>query len=96
MDCLLAINVEYSIIGDKQSACTLILVGIATSWKLAQTTIHNNGLLGEGTVERFYLNEGRTIGNFYFSIVPMDTLGVDLQLEKGQISFWVDLTASAV
>jgi len=38
--------------------------------------IHNNGLLGEGKIKRFYLDVGRIIGDFHFSIVPMGTSGV--------------------
>jgi len=34
--------------------------------------IHNNGLLGEGKIKRFYLDVGRIIGNFHFSIVPWE------------------------
>jgi len=33
--------------------------------------IHNNGLLGEGKIEHFYLEVGGIIGNFHFSIVPL-------------------------
>jgi len=40
--------------------------------------IHNNGLLGEGKIERFYLDAGRIIDNFHFSIVPVGTLGVNI------------------
>jgi len=40
--------------------------------------IHNNGLLGEGKIECFYLVLGRIIGNFHLSIVPMGTLGVNI------------------
>ena len=40
--------------------------------------IHNNGLLGEGKIERVYLDAGRNIDNFHLSIVPMGTLGVNI------------------
>jgi len=40
--------------------------------------IRNNGLLGEGKIERFYLDVGRIIGNFHFSIVPLGTLSVNI------------------
>jgi len=34
--------------------------------------IHNNGMLDKGKTEHFYLNIGRIIGNFHFSIVPQE------------------------
>jgi len=39
-----------------------------------KTEIHNNSLLGEGKFKTFYLNIGRLMGNFHFSIVPVGTL----------------------
>jgi len=36
--------------------------------------IHNNGLLGEGKIDSFYLDIGRFIDNFHFSVVPLETL----------------------
>ena len=38
--------------------------------------IHNNGVLGESKIERFYLDVGRIVGNFQFCIVSMGTLGI--------------------
>ena len=32
---------------------------------------HNKGLLGEGKIKCFYLDIGRIIGNFHFSIIPI-------------------------
>jgi len=49
------------------------------------TDIHNNGLLGEGKSERFYVDVGRIIGNFHFSIVPKGTLGVNISSKEGVI-----------
>ena len=46
--------------------------------------IHNNGLLGESKIERFYLNVGRIIGNFHFSIVAMKTLGANTFFGEGE------------
>jgi len=46
--------------------------------------IHNNGLLGKSKIEHFYrgdyfyLDVGRIICNFHFSIVPIGTLGVNI------------------
>jgi len=40
--------------------------------------IHNNGLLGKGKIESFYLDIGRVIGNFYFSTVPVGNLGINI------------------
>jgi len=30
--------------------------------------IHNNGLLGEGKIDSFYLDVGRIVGNFHFPL----------------------------
>jgi len=38
--------------------------------------MHNIGLLGGSKIDSFYLDVGRIIGNFHFSIVPVETLGV--------------------
>jgi len=43
--------------------------------------IHNNGLLDEGNIGRFYLDVGINIGNFHFSIIPVGTLGVNISSE---------------
>jgi len=40
-----------------------------------KTEIHNSSLQSEGKIESFYLDVGRIIGNFHFSIVPVETLG---------------------
>ena len=64
-----------------------------------KTAIHNNGLWGEGKVERFYLDVGRIIDNFNFSIVPMGTLDVNISsYGRGKFLFWGEggWTASAV
>ena len=38
--------------------------------------INNNCLLSEGEIQSSCLDVGRIIGNFYFSVVPMGTLGL--------------------
>ena len=40
--------------------------------------IHNNDLLGDGKSERFYLDVGRIIRNFHLSIVPVESLGMNI------------------
>ena len=44
---------------------------------------YNNGLLGEGKSECFYLDVGRIIGNFHLSIVPVGNLGVNISIFGG-------------
>jgi len=60
--------------------------------------MHTNGLLGEGKIDSFYLDIRRIIDSFYFSIVPVGTLGVNIS-SYGRckfLSFGVDQTARAV
>jgi len=38
--------------------------------------IHNNGLPGDGERQSLCVDAGRVTGNFHFSIVSMETLGV--------------------
>jgi len=38
-----------------------------------QLEIHNDSLLGEGKFNSLYLDIGRIICNFHFSIIPMGT-----------------------
>jgi len=40
--------------------------------------IHSNSLLGEGKIESLYLDIGRIIGSFHFSVVPVGTFGVNI------------------
>jgi len=55
--------------------------------------INNNGLLGEGKIERFYLYVGRIVGNFQFSIVPLGTLGLICPVREGaNFFFWMYMT----
>jgi len=64
-----------------------LALGIAISWKLEQR-IHNNGLLGEGKIDDFYLDISRIIGNFHFSIVPVGTLEVNVSsYRRGKFLF---------
>jgi len=51
--------------------CDFLNIGI-------KIKIHNNSLLSEGKIDSFYLDVGRIIGNFHFSIVPVRTLGVNM------------------
>jgi len=46
-------------------------------YRLNAFEIHNKGLLvlDEGKIERFYLDVGKIIGDFHFSVIPMGTLG---------------------
>jgi len=41
--------------------------------------IDNKGMLGKGKTERFFLDVGRIIGNFHFSIIPLGTSGVNIR-----------------
>jgi len=60
--------------------------------------IHNNGLLGESKIERFYMDVSRIIGNFHFFVVPMGTLGMNISIYgRGKFLFWEgDRTASTM
>jgi len=53
-----------------------------------KTEIHNNGLLGEGKIERFYLDVCKIIGNFNFSIDPVETLGLISPFREGANFFF--------
>ena len=73
---------------------TVSVVGI-------NTEIHiRNGLLDKDKIDSFYVNIGRIIGNFHFSIVPVGTLGVNIfSYGRGKFLFGgrgEDRTSSAV
>jgi len=50
--------------------------------------LYNNGLWGEGTDEHLYLDIGRIIGNFHFSIVPVGTLELMSPVREGANFFF--------
>jgi len=62
---------------NNQLAHQYLAFGVVISWKL-EREVHDNGLLGKGKMYSFYLDVGRIIGNFHFSVVPVGTLGVNI------------------
>jgi len=57
--------------------------------------LHDNGLLGQSKIDNLYLDVGRIVVNFHFSIVPLETLGLISPVREWQIPFegdWRDST----
>jgi len=87
------VDVAYPQLSDwthLQLALRRLIFGIQHSDFLEVRTkikIHNNGLLGKGKIDIFYLDIGRIIRNFHFFIGNFG--GSYLQSGKGQISLCV-------
>jgi len=61
-----------------------------------KAVIHNNGLQGEGTVEHFYLDVGRIIGNFHFPLFQWELWALISPVMEGtNFLFWGGSTFSA-
>jgi len=59
-------------------AAILLLYDIRRGVNMLLPACNNEGLLGKGKIERFYLDVKRSRGNFHFPIVPIRTLGVNI------------------
>ena len=79
-----SVDVAYLQLSDwtrLQWALRSLIFGIRQcDFLVVQTTIemHDNGLLGKGKIESFYLDIGKIKGSFNFSIVLVGTLGVNI------------------